>query len=175
MKCINIHWFNPDTFMCPSQGRTWISNLTGHGLSLCLVSPIKVSVDCLFCWHWWYRWPSLFQISFHKLLERTLQKPIMWRAYINHSCAANLGENQVFLEIVLLFPIGFKDKLYSVVATFLYFWSDQHKKRVMTIPHMALRLWCFKLWLISYLANSNSFFSLSHVLFPFFTSFLSLF
>jgi hypothetical protein len=75
--------------------------------------------------------------------------------------AANLGENQVFLEIVLLFPIGFKDKLYSVVATFLYFWSDQHKKRVMTIPHMALRLWCFKLWLISYLANSNSFFSLS--------------
>ena len=34
-------------------------------LFLCSVSSVKMRGDCLFCWYWLNRWPSLFKFSFH--------------------------------------------------------------------------------------------------------------
>jgi hypothetical protein len=33
---------------------------------MCSLSLVKMKGDCLFCWYWWNRWPSLFKLSFHK-------------------------------------------------------------------------------------------------------------
>ena len=51
--------FNPTTFLCLSQARTWISNIICCVCFLCLVIG-----DCLFCWYWWNCWPSLHNSFF---------------------------------------------------------------------------------------------------------------
>jgi len=60
-----INWFNPATFLCLYQTRTWISNVICRGL--CYVQWFEVRGYCLFCWYWWNCWPSLVKLSFHNI------------------------------------------------------------------------------------------------------------
>ena len=39
-----INWYNPATFLCLSQARTWISNVICRS-----VSSVKMRDDCSFC------------------------------------------------------------------------------------------------------------------------------
>jgi hypothetical protein len=58
-----INRFNPATFLCLSQARTWISNvICWHSCGLFCVQWVHL---CYFCWYWWNWWPSLFKLSFH--------------------------------------------------------------------------------------------------------------
>ena len=48
--CVSINWFNPTTFLCLYQARTWISNVIccGHGLFV-FSESVKMIANCLFC------------------------------------------------------------------------------------------------------------------------------
>ena len=47
----SINQLNPTTFLCLSQGWTWIYNIICHGL-FC-VQWVKMRGDCSFCWYCW--------------------------------------------------------------------------------------------------------------------------
>ena len=57
---VPINRFNPTTFLCLSQARTWC--VICHGLFY--VHLFEVRGDCWFCWYWWNCWPSLFKTFF---------------------------------------------------------------------------------------------------------------
>ena len=59
---IYFNWFNPATFLCLSQAKTWICNTLYHG-PFC--AQFDMRGNCLLCWYWWNYWPSLFKLSFH--------------------------------------------------------------------------------------------------------------
>jgi len=63
-----INQFNPATFACLSLVRTWISNIIHVCLGLFYLQCVEIRDDCSFCWCWWNCWPSLFKLSFHKVL-----------------------------------------------------------------------------------------------------------
>jgi len=63
-----INWFNPATFSCLSKSSIWFSNVIYHGL--CYAQLVEVRGHCLFCWYWWYCWPSQFKLSLHNLLKK---------------------------------------------------------------------------------------------------------
>ena len=33
---------------------------------------VKMRGDCSFCWYWWNCWPSLFNLSFHKMTRMSI-------------------------------------------------------------------------------------------------------
>ena len=72
-----INRFNPATFLCLSYIRTWISNIMSLSF-LCSVSSVKMRGDCLFCWHWWNRWPLLFKLTSHN--EQHFLICVVWLA-----------------------------------------------------------------------------------------------
>ena len=77
-----IYQFNTTTFVCLSQARAWIFNITWSFLCsmiwgerwLFIVLILDGIVDhyclnfLLFCWYWWNCWPSLFKLSFVLLI-----------------------------------------------------------------------------------------------------------
>ena len=66
----------PPHFLCLSQTKTWISNVT---LSWSFyVQWFDVRGDCSFCWYWWNCWPSLFILFFsHLCLYKVEIKPYL--------------------------------------------------------------------------------------------------
>ena len=58
-----INQFNPATFLCLLEAKTWISNVICCGL--CYVQWFEVRGHCLFCWYWWNCWSSLSKCSFY--------------------------------------------------------------------------------------------------------------
>ena len=57
--------FNPATFLCLYQARTWISKVICHGPFFC-VQWVKVRCDCSSCWYWWNCRP--YKLAFHNNL-----------------------------------------------------------------------------------------------------------
>ena len=64
-----INWFNPTTFVYLSQARTWVSNVICHTFcnSFC-IQWFEMKGGCLFCWYQLNCRPSLFKLSFNKIL-----------------------------------------------------------------------------------------------------------
>ena len=57
IDCYLVNQFNPATFLCLSQARTWIAKVRCHGLFY--VQWFEVRGCYSFCWYWWNCWPSL--------------------------------------------------------------------------------------------------------------------
>jgi len=72
-----INWFNPATFLCLSQTRTWISNAIW----------VEVWGGRSFCWHNWLNcWPSLFKlffslIKFNHVNQTTIRSQLWWSPF----------------------------------------------------------------------------------------------
>ena len=60
--CYLVNQFNPATFLCLSQARTWIAKVRCHGLFY--VQWFEVRGCYSFCWYWWNCWPSPFKVCF---------------------------------------------------------------------------------------------------------------
>ena len=107
-----IKWFNPATFLCLSQARTWISNTIFHGLFFCIQYVRSI---CLF----YFTLVKLFKLPFHNIYlhvfvlhqyDQSL-KAILWLIS--------------FFNILNLFPLTFfglyGSKWTYIVITFLNF------------------------------------------------------
>jgi len=126
----HINRFISVTFVCLSQARTCISNVTCCGFFY--VQWVKVGCDCSFCWHWWNCWPSLFKLSFRNYVYRFTKT--IYEALCCYKCISlvtSLREHTHFFGRRLLYW-NFKYIMFITLVFFLqifsfyyyFFWSD---------------------------------------------------